>query len=296
MNQTAYNYKQAELMGGDQFSMEYYPIVHPMAPMDDPHYHGHIEVNFLIECHADYSLNGSVISIPQARLAMFWANIPHIMDNLKGDGFFYVINVPLMDFLSLNIPAEMRREVLSGNLVYSKSTFSIDAEQLHRWYNESQSGDAYLESMVKDEVGLKIRRMGYEGWHTFRPDHHKGFEKNKVSLSSFHHASQMTAFIKEFMAQPLTVKDVASHVGLQPNYASNIFTGVIGESIKQYVLRQRVEKARTQLVETDLNVTTIAFNCGFGSLSRFYDTFSRHFGLSPKKFRQQMKRDESSLS
>jgi transcriptional regulator GlxA family with amidase domain len=40
------------------------------------------------------------------------------------------------------------------------------------------------------------------------------------------------------------------------------------------------------LIATDLPVASIAFDCGFGSLSSFYAAFEQRFHKSPASFRQ----------
>jgi len=53
-----------------------------------------------------------------------------------------------------------------------------------------------------------------------------------------------------------------------------------------YLLKLRIQRASGLLVNTGLNISEIALECGFSDSSYFTLQFRRHAGLSPKQFRQ----------
>jgi len=60
-----------------------------------------------------------------------------------------------------------------------------------------------------------------------------------------------------------------------------------GETPFQFLTRIRVEKAAALLAaKSHVQVSEIAFQCGFSSLSLFSRTFRNHFGMSPGKWRE----------
>ncbi len=65
-----------------------------------------------------------------------------------------------------------------------------------------------------------------------------------------------------------------------------IFKREVGLTINQSIVRHRLDTARSMLVATDRPVAQIAFESGFGSLSRFYQAFEARFHSSPGAFRQ----------
>ena len=78
--------------------------------------------------------------------------------------------------------------------------------------------------------------------------------------------------------------------GLHPTNATAVFKKVLGMSIAQYLRRQRLSQAMMMLVDTDKAIIEIAFACGYGSLSRFYDAFQRHMGKTPRDYRMQFRK------
>ena len=90
--------------------------------------------------------------------------------------------------------------------------------------------------------------------------------------------------------------DVARAAGLHPNYAMTLFKKAFGITIKQAVTRHRLDAAQSLLLATDASIASIAFDCGFGSLSSFYEAFEKRFSVSPASFRKTMLRRACALA
>jgi AraC family transcriptional regulator, melibiose operon regulatory protein len=99
-------------------------------------------------------------------------------------------------------------------------------------------------------------------------------------------AEAMALFISEHGDEDIAVDEVAACVGLHPNYAMSLFRKSLGLTINQFITRTRLDAAQAMLVSSEKDVADVAFRCGFGSLSRFYDAFHDKFGISPAKFRK----------
>jgi AraC family transcriptional regulator len=84
---------------------------------------------------------------------------------------------------------------------------------------------------------------------------------------------------------PLLLNDMAREAGLSPYHFHRAFTQAFGETPHRYLTRQRLEKARHLLSQTDRSITEVCFDCGFESLGSFSSLFRRNFGLSPREFR-----------
>ena len=96
----------------------------------------------------------------------------------------------------------------------------------------------------------------------------------------------MAAFMTRRFRDDLSVADVADHVSLHPNYAMRLFRRHMGMTLIDYLTRQRVAEAQRRLLISDGPVLNIAFDCGFGSASRFHDAFRRTTGTTPGAFRR----------
>ena len=279
----------SEHIAGDIFAFE----CHPPGLMPSAHFHGHIEMIYFADCEADYLINGVPFHVNDAQLTLFWANIPHQLTNLKGEGLIYIANIPLPDFLALAIPQSMRDEILSGKVLQANDSFQLNRRQLESWHDQRQINHPTMDKIIQDEVGLVLRKLGFYGWFHASYEQNQTSCKSHISPKSVQHVSSMMKFINQNLQEAIPISKVAEHVGLQTNYALTLFSSVMNISIKQYILRQRLQLAQTCLMESNRKITAIAFDCGFGSISRFYDVFTRHFGVSPSRFRKQLNSRES---
>jgi AraC-like DNA-binding protein len=88
-------------------------------------------------------------------------------------------------------------------------------------------------------------------------------------------------------AQPLDVATVARIAHVSPAHFTRTFRATFGETPHRYLQRRRVERAMFLLRETDISVTDICFQVGFGSPGTFSRTFHDIVGVTPRAYRQQ---------
>src|ERR1700758_4775047 len=86
-------------------------------------------------------------------------------------------------------------------------------------------------------------------------------------------------------AQPLDVPALARVAHVSPAHFSRQFRATFGETPHKYLQRRRVERGMEMLRETELTVTEICFEVGFGSLGTFSRTFRELVGESPSAYR-----------
>lgn len=78
----------------------------------------------------------------------------------------------------------------------------------------------------------------------------------------------------------------ASKLGVGARHLRRLFVDEIGFTAKQISDSQRINFARTLVVETKLPITDIAFNSGFQSIRRFNDAFLKKFARKPSDLRK----------
>jgi AraC family transcriptional regulator len=94
-------------------------------------------------------------------------------------------------------------------------------------------------------------------------------------------------FIGENMGDDLSLGQLATIAGMSPHYFSEMFRQSTGHSPYQYVLLQRIERAKQRLRTQDCSVTTAGVEAGFANPSHFARTFRRIVGTSPSKFQEE---------
>jgi AraC-like DNA-binding protein len=114
----------------------------------------------------------------------------------------------------------------------------------------------------------------------------KGKNPAKVTARDRRRAVEAALWIDANSHREIELEDAARQAGVSPFHFLRLFSGVLGVTPHQYLLRSRLRHAARQLADDDKAVTDIAYDVGFNDLSNFVRTFHRAAGVSPLKFRQ----------
>jgi len=91
--------------------------------------------------------------------------------------------------------------------------------------------------------------------------------------------------IQQNLDDALPLEDLAAIAHFSPFHFHRVFTGMVGESVMQYVRRLRLERAAMRLKHGERPVTSIAFEAGYETHEAFTRAFRSAFGRSPSEFR-----------
>jgi AraC family transcriptional regulator len=97
--------------------------------------------------------------------------------------------------------------------------------------------------------------------------------------------SAVLELIDQRLADTLTLDELASACRMSRFHFIRQFRLTTGQTPYQYLLRQRIEKARALLAGTALGVAHIGATVGFPDPAHFSRAFARHVGLSPQRYR-----------
>jgi len=96
------------------------------------------------------------------------------------------------------------------------------------------------------------------------------------------------------MEDELTLIEMAQAVELSPAHFSRMFRKSTGETPHQFVLRNRIERAKEMLRAPEARVLDVAVACGFKTQQHFARMFRRISGASPTEYRQEFLADPAS--
>jgi DNA-binding GntR family transcriptional regulator/AraC-like DNA-binding protein len=85
--------------------------------------------------------------------------------------------------------------------------------------------------------------------------------------------------------EELSIDEMAESAGLSTAHFSVMFRLSTGESPHQFVLRQRVERAKEMLRTPGMRILDVAIACGFKTQQHFARVFRRMCGASPTEYR-----------
>lgn len=112
-------------------------------------------------------------------------------------------------------------------------------------------------------------------------------DETTLSSHSFHDylLQIITNYIKWNQAYHLTVSDLAAHFGYHPKYLSSLFHKEMGITLKEYLIRETMNCAKTELYTTNRSILSIALSLGYCDGPAFSYAFKRHTGMTPTEYR-----------
>ncbi len=163
-------------------------------------------------------------------------------------------------------PAEVR--ILPGlcdNITMGLAAALLDAGAGH-------SRDLYVRRLAET---LWLRLVRAARAPSDSPEASKAF----VTYSAAEH------YVRDGFARPISREDVARFLRIHPSHVTRLFLQFAGETFGGFLLRVRLESARTLLRDPRLTVSEIAYLSGFASPNYFVRAYRERYRKTPGKDR-----------
>lgn len=103
-------------------------------------------------------------------------------------------------------------------------------------------------------------------------------------------------YIEANLDNKISLPEVANVSHFSVYHFHRIFTAIVGETVNDYIVRRRLERAINLLIfKTELSITQIALDSGFSSSANFSKAVKLHFGFSPSEIRNPNKVKDSKI-
>ena len=108
-------------------------------------------------------------------------------------------------------------------------------------------------------------------------------KKNKKLPEFSPHIRNCIKYINENLCKKISVSSVAEYCGISADYLSQIFKREIGENLGSYIVRQKLERAKTLLL-SGKSSKEICTEVGFSSQAYFVTLFKRYYKMTPTDY------------
>lgn len=78
---------------------------------------------------------------------------------------------------------------------------------------------------------------------------------------------------------------ISEKLGYDYTYLSNTFSEVKGETIQQYIIKHKIERAKELLLYDELTLSEIAYKLNYSSVAHLSNQFKKVTGLTPTFFK-----------
>lgn len=100
------------------------------------------------------------------------------------------------------------------------------------------------------------------------------------------HIAHCKDYIYTHLHGVLTVSEIADAIGLNASYLSSLFRKTCGVSLKEYILRRKIDLAKNLLIYSSYSLPDIAGYLGFSSQCHLIREFRRFTGQTPARYRK----------
>lgn len=97
--------------------------------------------------------------------------------------------------------------------------------------------------------------------------------------------SKALAYMRDRLGENLRRDEVARFAGVSPGHLATLMSEHMGKSFTDLLAQMRLDRARDLLRSSDLNLGSIALECGFYDQSHLNKAFRKYLGQSPGQFR-----------
>lgn len=89
-----------------------------------------------------------------------------------------------------------------------------------------------------------------------------------------------------FADSTVTNESIATSLNYHPYYVNRVFKRELGMPLRSYVINYRLSVAKELLLNSDYNISEIAFRTGFSTSAYFVKMFKAKHGITPKEYRK----------
>ncbi|MCG8572755.1 MAG: helix-turn-helix domain-containing protein [Spirochaetes bacterium] len=98
--------------------------------------------------------------------------------------------------------------------------------------------------------------------------------------------SKAKNFIENHYQDPLTASEVAENISISPSHFLHQFKKETNYTFIEYLTKVRMDNAKNLLLNSNLNISEIAYHVGFNDSNYFSTVFKNNIRITPKEYRK----------
>lgn len=255
------------------------------------HWHAELEFILVKKGKMTYNVNGELIDLTENNGIMVNSRQMHYGFSMERQECEYICVLLSPELLQGNKWFYQKyMEPITGNpscpcLYLAHGGWQEDIlekiEKLYRSFGNKCDGTVieglpYFELM---EEFISIMKILYRNI----PVTHQGMKGESLELGSL---KNMITYVEEHYMERITLEDIAIAGACCKSRCSLLFKKYLRDTPISYITKLRLKKSLAALLESDLCITDIAYEHGFGGASYYCETFRKYYGVSPLKYKK----------
>ncbi len=96
--------------------------------------------------------------------------------------------------------------------------------------------------------------------------------------------------VREQGPEKVTIHTLARNLKLSAGHLGRVYSRTTGQTLEEYLIRQRLEMGKRLLLDPRLQVAEVAYLCGFCNPAYFSSVFKKHMNCTPRAYARQPQR------
>lgn len=243
-------------------------VYHQNIPKKQLKVHAHSEAHLFIplEGTVELEIEGTVYPIPAGQMIFVPGNVPHSFhaDNKSGERIILQFEERLQGLKSLRRPVLMPVHSLVKELVFNL------------FPHQDQPFTAAMENLIREVILNALTTQSKTAKNMLF------LVKEKILASQDLNFRRVAGLLAQNME--LTLEEVGKQAGLSARTLTRLIKAELDLPPKELQTYFRIERACELIHKDELNLTGIAYDCGYASLSQFITNFKKWTGQKPSEF------------
>ncbi len=261
----------------DNFFIDYRTIGYNTTYIETLHYHKYYELELVCEGEAEHKINDRSLRVHRGYISLLKKLDCHVY-HFRGSE---QLSLYSMSFNQKCVSPRLFQKLIS---CYDDTDFFLNEEEFMQikslldilYTRVNKCNEDFM--VLRDSCLNVILSLIFE----------------KVSMTAvysetMHNLKKALMYLSEhFSDADLSLTKVAGAVGLSQNYLGLIFKKKLKISYIDYIKQLRLTHSIRLLKQGDLSLDEIAKRCGFNSKSYYIAIFRKQYGITPKKYKEQL--------
>ncbi|TPG36186.1 AraC family transcriptional regulator [Flavobacterium pectinovorum] len=254
------------------------------------HSHPEFELVYILESHGKRIIGNSVEAFESGDMVFLGDDIPHVW--LNDEIFYKGIN----SLKAKAIVIYFSRD-LFGNSFYELP----EAQEVKKFFSQAIKGVSIAgptNALVAKKMKKLLKKKGFEVIMglieiLFLLSKSKDLryinDNSYVSVSDDNkndRLSEVFQYVKSNYKEEISLDEISKIANLTPTSFCRMFKAKTKKPFVEYLNEIRVANACKYLIETDLGISEIAYQCGYKTASNFNKLFKKLIGTTPKEYRK----------
>lgn len=241
------------------------------------HFHNSYEMIFVTKGAAKLNINGTNLYVNKGDFIFLNNQAYHNITILTPPYERYVATIETKPFeknLEQELLLSLKHQIIErGGKIHINSLFEISNlfDKIIQEFNANDIGsNTLIASYINQIVVYFLRFSNFN---------------NASSENILDKILEVERILEKNFQKNIKIQDICAELFISHHYLTHKFKEYTGISPKQYLMQIRLNNAGKLLSENALSIGEIAQRSGFNDTANFIRLFKRHFGVSPKVFR-----------